>query len=228
MSRRPRAETPESRVCSPDNVPVEHGRGSGWPCCDNDASPRHSERDPGRSEVVPSGTRTVSTQVVQDVPLRKQRSSGRRAGAKARADPRSVWENAPGRPKGCWLRCSCMSCDLFADRHGRTFQASTMWSKCRWQRSRFCGVETFGSIAAGPGQDARKRVLQANVAVEAAHGVRHGHGPQSTIEPVRRDGQPTTNRSRIPARAFTGFACERSGADGVRVFRSGAFAFGRR
>lgn len=45
---------------------------------------------------------------------------------------------------------------------------------------------------------------QAKAALRVACGVRPGHGPRPTIEPGRKDGEPTTNRSRTPARADAG------------------------
>lgn len=54
-------------------------------------------------------------------------------------------------------------------------------------------------------QPARARARrQAKAALRVACGARPGHGPRPTIEPGRKDGEPTTNRSRTPARADAG------------------------
>lgn len=160
MACRPRAETPESRVCSSDIVPSEHGRGSGWPCCEGGASrvgaSRHgtscqrSERDPGRNEGVPQGTRAASTRVGQRESTVKRRSSGRRAGAKARADPRSVREDAPGRQKCRWLTSLRMSCDLSRTFAGGPSRLRRCGRSADWRRSRFRDERPSGHASPAP------------------------------------------------------------------------------
>lgn len=160
MSCRPRAETPESRVCSSDIDPSEHGRGSGWPCRDGGASrvgaSRHgtrrqrSERSPGRNEGVPSGTRAAPTRVGQRESTVTRRSSGRQAGAKARVDPGSVREDAPGRQKCRWQRSSRVSCDLSRTCRGGPPRLRRCGRSADWRRSRFRDEKPSGDASPAP------------------------------------------------------------------------------
>lgn len=213
MACRPRAETPESRVCSSGIDPNEHGRGSGWPCCEGGASrvgasrhgtsDRRSERDPGRNEGVPQGTRAAPARVGQRESTRERRSSGRRAGAKARADPGSVREDAPGRQKCRWPRSSWLSCDLSRTGTGGPSRLRRCGRSAAWRRSRFRDERPSGYASPAPACTCAS-ASTGQSGSKAACGARSGHGPPPTIEPVRMDGEPTTNRSRTPARAHAG------------------------
>lgn len=225
MSCRSRAETPVSRVCSAGNVPFEHGRGSG----DRPASLLREER---RGERAPVETRW---RLRARGPLRREPSgpsrsvsggtSGWPAGAKARADPRSARESAPGRPKGRRLGSLRVSCGSFADTGRWRRRASTMSVEAPTATIPALRRGPSGRTGEGPGHR-RASVRRGEGGSRSRRGVRRGHAPLPKIEPRHEAGsrRPTGHALRRERPRATGTIGRRSSA-GVPVRRS---VFGRR
>lgn len=224
MSCRPRAETPVSRVCSAGIVPFEHGRGSG----DRPASVLREER---RGERAPVETRW---RLRARGPLRREPSgpsrsvsggtSGWPAGAKARADPRSARERAPGRPKGRRLGSLRVSCGLFADTGRWRRRASTMTVEVLTATIPALRRGPSGRTGEGPGPR-RASVRCGEGGSRSRRGARRGHAPLPTIEARHEAGsrRPTGHVLRRERPRATGTIGRRSSA-GVPVRRS---VFGR-